>query len=211
MVKIVPVINVKTRQDFEKRLHQLKKFNGLIQIDVADGQFTDWKNLQDISEIKRLKIKKDFELHLMIKKPELSLKDWLSLKPKRVFIQHEAINDSKLILRLCKEYKVELGLAFKPYTDLEVLKELVGEIKSVLLLGVEPGPSGQKFRYHVLDRIKELKKKYPKLILQLDGGVNEEVAQMAKEANVDELAMGSYIFKSDNPCTAITHLQEKLK
>ncbi len=210
MVKIIPVINVKTKQDFEKRLRELKKYEGSIQIDVADGQFTSWKNFQDISEMKLLKIKKPIQLHLMVKRPEDSLQDWLILKPIKIFIHWEALKDFEKIYSMCLQAKTELGIALNPYTHLEEIEKVASKIKSLLLLGVDPGPSGQSFNYYVLEKIKEVKKKYPKMIVQLDGGVNEEIGKLAILAGADELATGSYIFKSDDPYQAILDLEKKI-
>jgi len=210
MVKIIPVINVKTKQDFEKRLRELKKYEGSIQVDVADGQFTSWKNFQDISEMKLLKIKKPIQLHLMVKRPEDSLQDWLILKPIKIFIHWEALKDFEKIYSMCSQTKTELGIALNPYTHLTEIEKVASKIKSLLLLGVDPGPSGQSFNYYVLEKIKEVKKKYPKMIIQLDGGVNEEIGKLAVLAGVDELATGSYIFKSDDPYQAILDLEKKI-
>ncbi|MCX6736774.1 MAG: hypothetical protein NTW73_01670 [Candidatus Parcubacteria bacterium] len=210
MVKIIPVINVKTKQDFEKRLRELKKYEGSIQVDVADGQFTSWKNFQDISEMKLLKIKKPIQLHLMVKRPEDSLQDWLILKPIKIFIHWEALKDFEKIYSMCLQTKTELGIALNPYTHLTEIEKVASKIKSLLLLGVDPGPSGQSFNYYVLEKIKEVKKKYPKMIIQLDGGVNEEIGKLAVLAGVDELATGSYIFKSDDPYQAILDLEKKI-
>lgn len=212
-MKIIPVINVKTPADFQKRVKELKNYNGLIQIDISDGQFTDYKNLYDISvlknELKKAKNFKNFEFHLMIKEPLKKLNDWLELGPKRIFCHIEAIKEADDFLKKIPE-DIVIGLAFKPYTDIEKFKPFKHKIKSALLLGVEPGPSGQKFHYHLLDKIKEFKKKYPSVKIQLDGGVNLEIAQKAKEAGADEVAVGSYIFSKKRPLEALFEMEKEL-
>jgi len=212
-MKIIPVINVKTPSDFQKKVKELKNYNGLIQIDVSDGKFTDYKNLCDPTvlknELRKVKFIKNFELHLMIINPLEKLNDWLELKPKRIFCHIEALKDPTAFLKNLP-HESAMGLAFKPYTEVDKFYPYHSKIKSVLLLGVEPGPSGQKFRYHLLDKIKEFKKKYPAVKIQLDGGVNLEIALKAKEAGADEVAVGSYIFSQKEPLRFIFELEKKL-
>jgi len=40
MIEIIPVLNVKTFPKLQKHLSLLKKYEGLLQLDVADGKFT---------------------------------------------------------------------------------------------------------------------------------------------------------------------------
>lgn len=210
--EIIPVINVKTKQKFEERLHLLKDFEGTFQIDVSDGTFTQFKNWhspQDLKETKHIKGK--FELHLMILNIEKQLPLWLETKPKRVIIHLETIKDLERILNLVKEKKIELALALNPETPLKELQKFIKFINFVVLLGVDPGPSGQNFRYFVLDKIKELREKYPKINIELDGGVNEEIAKEAVKAGANILAIGSRIFESENPLLKIKEFEKILE
>ena len=43
MSKLIPVINTKTTQKLKERIKLLKNFDGIFQIDIADGKFTSWK------------------------------------------------------------------------------------------------------------------------------------------------------------------------
>jgi len=210
-MKIIPVINVKTKQDFEEKLRKMRKFKGRFQIDVADGKFTDWKNFQDISEMKKLVAKVPIELHLMIKNPEKTFEDWLTLKPELVYVHYEAVSDWPSLFKAIKNEKTELGLAFTPYTDLSILKQFLKQVKSILLLGVDPGPSGQKFKYHILDKVKDLKQKHPNLKIQVDGGINEEIALELKKVKADEIALGSFLFNNKDPYQVFLNLEKIVK
>ena len=77
-------------------------------------------------------------------------------------------------------------------------------------MAVSPGPSGQTFKWFVLDKVKELRKKYPKIDIALDGGINEEIALKAKEAGANILAIGSAIFESKDPMGQIKKFKEIL-
>lgn len=211
MVIIVPVINVKTQEKFKERIRQVNEFKGTLQIDIADGKFTAWKNWNSPQELKN--IKKDshlFELHLMVYNPEVVLPLWLETKPQRIIVHLEAIKNFDYLYSSCQKKIVELGLAINPETNTEKLLPYLNlkKINFVLVLGVSPGPSGQKFHWYVLDKISWLRKKYPKLVIEIDGGVNQEIALTAVKAGANVLAIGSAIFDSENPLKQIQYFQK---
>ena len=71
----------------------------------------------------------------------------------------------------------------------------------VLIMSVNPGFSGQKFIPNILDKIKALKDKIallnPSCLVEVDGGVSDSNIESLKEAGVDIVVAGSYIFSGD--------------
>ncbi len=211
MSKLIPVINTKTTQKLKERINLLKNFDGIFQIDIADGKFTSWKTWNSPEILKKIKkIKGKFELHLMVFNPEQVLPYWLESSPKRVIIHHEAIKDFSFIYELCHKDGVELGIAINPETPFTVLDQYLEKIDIVVALGVNPGPSGQKFEWYVLDRIQEFKRKYPEILCQIDGGVNEENLEEIKKSGVDFVAVGSAIFDGKDPLKKIQCFKKML-
>lgn len=209
--EIIPVINVKTKQKFEERLKLLKDFKGTFQIDVADGVFTGFKNWSSAEDLKTIKhIRNKFELHLMIQNVEKQLPLWLETKPKRIIVHLEALHNFEDVYKTIRKNKVEFALALNPDTSISFLENYIKYLNFIVLLGVDPGPSGQKFRYFVLDKIRALREKYPKINLELDGGVNEEIAREAIRAGANILAIGSAIFEAENPTEKIKEFEELL-
>lgn len=209
--EIIPVINVKTRQKFEERLRCLSKFSDIFQVDVADGKFTAWKNWNFPEELKAIKnIRGKFELHLMVNNPEMAVPLWLETGPKRIIVHLEALKNFSAVYQMCKKAKVELALALKPNTPTEDIEEHLDQINFVVFLGVMPGPSGQKFEWYVLDKIKALRKKYPRLNIEIDGGVNETTLPEALKAGANYFAVGSFIFEGENPKEKIIRLRKLL-
>jgi len=209
--EIVPVINVKTKQKFEERLHQLAKFSGIFQIDVADGNFTSWKNWNEPQELKTIKgIRDKFELHLMVKNPEIVVPLWLETRPKRIIIHQEVLRNFDTVSKMCQRGRVELALALNPSTPLDVIRDYLKKINFIVFLSVAPGPSGQKFQWYVLDKVQDLRNKHPQLNIEVDGGVNEETFSEVLKAGANYLAIGSAIFESKNPKEKISAFQKML-
>lgn len=211
MSKLIPVINTKTTQKLKERIKLLKDFEGIFQIDIADGKFTSWKTWNSPEVLKKIKkIKGKFELHLMVFNPEQVLPSWLETSPKRVIIHQEAIKDFDHIYELCDKNGVELGIAINPDSPFSVLDQYLDKLKFIVVLGVNPGPSGQKFEWYVLDRIQEFKTKYPKIKCEIDGGINEDNLDEIKKSGANFIAIGSAIFEAENPLQKILYFQKKL-
>ena len=218
MAKIIPVINVKTSKDFFATMGKLGEYTGWIQIDVADGKFTNWKNLTDPSRIndKQMPSKNSkkymFELHLMVKNVEEAMAKWLHLKPRRIIVPVEIKNDFPALVKWAKEFKGEIGLAVNPSTlnstVLEVLKPNLKNIDLLLILGVNPGPSGQIFDPMILERIKYFHKLFPNLKIEVDGGINEDNIKAIFKAGASLAAVGSAIFeRQEKPLIRIQMLE----
>ena len=81
----------------------------------------------------------------------------------------------------------------------------------VLLMSVNPGFGGQKFITSVVEKAKKLKAlinvKNPNCLIEVDGGVNDKNVTILKEAGVDIVVAGSYVFGSDDYSKAIKSLQ----
>jgi len=200
MSKIIPVINTKTVTKLKEELRVLKDFEGIFQIDIADGKFTSWKTWNTPQELKKIKkVENRFELHLMIENPEQFLPHWLETQPRRIIIHEETINDWQKIQSFFKGRDIELALALNPYTPSEKIDPYLKQIDFVTFLSVEPGPSGQGFKWFVLEKIKKFKLDHPDIKVEIDGGVNEENIEEVKKTNVDFIALGSAIFNYPHP------------
>lgn len=210
--QIVPVINVKTVQKLKEKINLLKDFDGIFQLDVADGKFIPWKTWNSPEVLKKMrKIKGRFELHLMVHNPEQVLPYWAETGPRRIIVHCEAVKDFPALQDICRQNSIGLGVAINPETPLAAAEKYWKKADLALVLGVSPGPSGQKFEWFVLDRIRRIKKKFSNLVCEIDGGVNAENLAEVKKSGVDLIAVGSAIFESSDPLAQIGLLRKALK
>ena len=81
----------------------------------------------------------------------------------------------------------------------------------VLLMSVNPGFGGQKFIPSVIEKAKRLKaliqKRGAKTLIEVDGGVTDENIALLKDAGVDIVVAGSFVFKNENYKEPISKLQ----
>lgn len=102
------------------------------------------------------------------------------------------------------------GVTLNPSTPVMLLKDIIADLDLVLLMSVNPGFGGQKFIYHTLDKVKELRELIDstnsKALIEVDGGVNVDTGRLLVEAGSDVLVAGNAIFKAENPEKMITAL-----
>ncbi|MEI7463533.1 MAG: HisA/HisF-related TIM barrel protein, partial [Candidatus Taylorbacteria bacterium] len=100
--------------------------------------------------------------------------------------------------------KVKIGLALNMETSIDSIDSYIDDISSVQLMGIDNiGFQGQQFDEKVLERVVEVRMKYPDLTITVDGGVSLETAPKLVLAGANRLIVGSAIFESDNYIEAI--------
>ncbi len=86
-----------------------------------------------------------------------------------------------------------------PHTRVEEVEYLLEYLDMVLLMSVNPGFGGQKFIPNVVEKASRLKelilKRNPNCLIEVDGGVGAGNIEKLKDAGVDVVVAGSYVFK----------------
>lgn len=72
----------------------------------------------------------------------------------------------------------------------------------LLMMGNEPGLSGQPFQRATLKRIETLRKRFPTLPIGVDIGVSAETAPLLRKAGATHIAAASAVFDSPEPVAA---------
>lgn len=77
----------------------------------------------------------------------------------------------------------------------------------VLVMTVEPGFGGQSFMENQMEKVKELKAKYPHVLVEVDGGIGRATIDICKESGVDIAVAGTSVFSAKIPNDEIKFLQ----
>lgn len=209
---IIPTMLVKTQQEAEERLHLLGKAARWIQWDITNHTLTPTTCWADASIVKTWHMSPFIELHLMVDKPEPVIRDWREVKKvKRVIWHVEAPIDHLALIRQCKRWKLEVGIAISPQTPLASLIPFLRSIDCVLVLGVIPGKNGQPLIPTTLETVKNLKRISPKLSIGFDGGITSTNLTRIARAGVTRLNMGSGLFQTPDPRKTLLHFQKRLQ
>ncbi len=206
-MKVIPVVNAKTFEELRAGLLRVKEFAQWAHIDVSDTSFTNYTNWGNAKELDLIPDDAPkIELHLMTALDRNSIRKWLKPPIARVIVHAEGVADIEAVIKVIKKEKREVGIALKRETPASTIEKLIPFIDQVLVLAVIPGPAGQAFDLAMLEKIKELRAMNADIHIEIDGGVNLEIAKQVKEAGADVLAVASYIWKSPDPKKAYKDL-----
>jgi len=202
--EIIPAILVTEREELLKRISLVKDFVKTIQIDVMDNVFVPNKTV-GLAELKQLP-EASYEFHWMVKDPV----KWIEQTPgDHMHLVHvETISSIEEVKKAVEKAGGRLGLALNPETPLEKLLPLVPEAEEVLVMTVHPGFSGQKYIQEMEIKIKTLREKYPRLDIEVDGGLNKETIARAYAAGANLLAVASALFSADDIRKAVEELRK---
>jgi ribulose-phosphate 3-epimerase len=80
-----------------------------------------------------------------------------------------------------------------------------------LIMTVEPGFGGQKFMPEMMPKVEALRKRYPELNIEVDGGLAENTIDTAAEAGANVIVAGSAVFGAKDPSEVIAKLREAVE
>ena len=98
-----------------------------------------------------------------------------------------------------------------PGTPLDTVLPHLDLCDLVLVMSVDAGFGGQPFNPVAYDKLKQLRDRKPDLVLEVDGGVNEETIGECRKAGADLFVVGSAIFRSENYAIAVDRLRDKVQ
>lgn len=205
---IIPAVLAKTGSEARDKFALVRDAKW-IQVDCVDGKFAQNKTWYDARAAGLMDISANLELHLMVKDPRTVVQAWRKLKNvKRVIWHVEAKLDHEKLIRECKKWKLEVGLALNPETAPTAVLPFLKDLDCVLLLAVKPGKSGQKLIPNVKKKIKVIQTFAPKLSIEWDGGLTAGNIKSIAKLGVTRFCMGSAVFHSPDPQARLRQLQK---
>lgn len=181
-----------------------------IHVDVMDGHFVPNLTI-GAPVVKAIKPHTNIPLdvHLMIENPQNYIGDFVKAGADIITVHYEATGDmTEDVIAEIKSYDVLAGLSIKPNTQAQDILKYLLMVDMVLIMTVEPGFGGQSFILDCANKIPIIKQNAPEnLIIQVDGGINADTANICKTLGANSLVAGSYIFKSPDMKDAIRSLK----
>lgn len=206
MIKIIPAILTKTEEEFMDMVKKIEPYAETVHLDIADGEFVPNKTIAGYDEIGKVETGLNFEVHLMIKNPELVMDKWLVSGVSSFLVHWESTENFNDLISQIQANGREAGCVLNPGTDYKVIEPYLDRLSKVQFMTVNPGFYGSPFLPEILEKVADFHRRYPAKAVQVDGGVNPETLKLVETSGASSAAVGSYIFKSDNIEKAFTDL-----
>ena len=170
-------------------------------LDVMDGVFTKYKTI-DYEYFDQLREKSPllFDAHLMVAEPQKVINKYIKSQVNIITLHYESFEDKELMIKTLKKIKKAgkmVGLAIDLDTKIEVIDTYIKYLDLVLIMSVKAGKGGQQFDKSAINKIKYVRKLDSEILIEVDGGINENTAAQCVKAGADILAAGSYVYNND--------------
>ncbi len=184
----------------------------LVHVDVMDGHFVPNLTIGPVvvSAIAKCATK-PLDIHLMVENNTFFVELFAPLKPEYISFHIEEEKHPHRLIQKIRSLGIKPAIVLNPHTPPESIEFLLADLDMVLLMSVNPGFGGQSFIESVIPKAKRLAsmrdKINPNCLIEVDGGVSDANVTLLKEAGVDIVVAGSYVFNHASKAEAIKSLQ----
>jgi ribulose-phosphate 3-epimerase len=150
------------------------------------------------------------DCHLMVDNPAHHFQELAESGGDSVTFHVEAADDVTAVMAQAREHGLEVGVAFKPGTEVEVAAEAANQGADLCLcMSINPGYSGQELMEEAYGRVERLRTLVD-CFVQVDGGINLDNIRQVNDAGADLLVVGSGIFAREDLPRAYRRLVQAL-
>ncbi len=219
MNKVSTSILTLEKEDAVKTFYDLEvAHTDMFHIDIMDGKFVEKDTTElmkdyslTLSHITNLGL----DVHLMVENVEEFIDEYVDLEPEYISFHIEATKTKERTLeniQTIKDNGIKAAIAISPDTSIEEIKEYIPYVHMILVMTVIPGKGGQKLIPETLEKVANLKKYITEnnydIDIEVDGGINGETAEKAKEAGANVLVAGSFILNATSFKEAVETLKK---
>jgi ribulose-phosphate 3-epimerase len=212
-IRLCPSILNADHSRLDEEIARVATGSDLLHLDIMDNIFVpnqtfSWEQAHQIIDSSPLPV----DAHLMVQDPDFQAPRYAEVGCASVTFHYEAAANPLPIIKAIRSNGARVGLAVKPGTDFDLVRDLVSEIDMLLVMTVEPGFGGQSFMEEMMPKvaaahafIAALPAPHP--WIQVDGGISPSTIAIAAKSGADTFVAGSAVFKSDDPLATLAELR----
>jgi len=151
-------------------------------LDVMDGHFVP--NLSfgpALVAAVRARTRRPLDVHLMIEDPLRYAEAFRAAGGDTLVFHAESAAPPREVIELVHRLGAKVGMALKPETSLDTALPYLADLDELMVMGVHPGFSGQKFLRDALPKLRSARRRIDALgrpiELAIDGGITPETAE----------------------------------
>ena len=206
MAKLSPSILSADFVNLERDLHVVEQSGApWVHVDVMDGIFVPNITIGiPVTAAIRKVTDLVMDVHLMIDRPVRYVEQFVKAGADYVTIHVEADQPQNTLEALDKIHALgaKAGIVLKPKTPVEAAIPYLEKCDMVLVMTVEPGFGGQSFMADQMDKVTQLRQWLddinPECLVEVDGGVDINTAEVCKAAGAEILVAGSAFFRAED-------------
>jgi ribulose-phosphate 3-epimerase len=149
------------------------------------------------------------DVHLMIENPDNYIPAFAEAGASHISVQVETCIHLNRTVHLIKDCGAHAGVVLNPSTPVKSLEWTLEYVDYVLIMGVN-----QVFIPNSIDKIKALRKRIQDrglaVLIEVDGGVNENTIAEISSAGADIFVAGSAVFGSQDYQKTIQSFRQKI-
>ena len=214
MYEVIPSPGTDNRDwpTIERKIEIARSFAKTIHIDIVDEKFSSKASFLDpkpFSQYKDLFL----ELHMMVKNPLELLEPFAKVGFNRFIAHAESFktkDEQQEFVAKAQSFG-EVGLAIDGPTDLSAIKVPYKDLDCILIMTIKAGESGQEFNHKYLKKVETLRQAQGDIVIEVDGGINDQTIIEAKNAGATRFITNSFIFNAQNPQEQYNLLKERIR
>ena len=219
MKRVVDVaVSTDPIDDYQNIVEYAKELQGhadFLHCDIMNENFVN-KSTYDYNVVKSINSASGIMLdcHLMVDEPANDVSKYIDAGANIITLHYEAFEDKDMlaeVISYIKKNSILAGLSIKPSTPFKEIRAFSYNVDIILVMGVDPGSSGQETLPETYDKVAEINKfrqdNNLNFKIEFDGGVNEKNAEKLRDLGVDILVSGSYVYKAKDRLKAIKLLK----
>ena len=212
-IRICPSILNADRSSLKSEIERVAPSSDLLHLDIMDNIFVpnftfSLRESQKIIEESSLPV----DVHLMIINPDEEAVRYAQAGAASVTFHLEASAHPRATIEAIRSAGARVCIALKPNTEFSEVADFIADLDMVLIMTVEPGFGGQKFRDEMMPKVAQARDAIDLLDraiwLQVDGGISIETIEMAALAGADTFVAGSAVYKAESPITMLDTLRK---
>ncbi|EEP76485.1 ribulose-phosphate 3-epimerase [Uncinocarpus reesii 1704] len=206
----------------------MKADSDWIHVDIMDGHFVPnitfgapvvSKIRSHVQKPASMGGKGTFDCHMMIAEPQKWVKDFSDAGCDLYCFHWEAAMTStaakepadkettrktspKELIRYIHETGMQAGIALKPATSVDVLCDILENPEEI---------ERPDFMASELPKVQALRKRYPNMNIEVDGGLGLGTIDQAADAGANVIVAGSAVFGANDPAEVIAKLREAVE
>lgn len=212
-IRLCPSILNADHSRLDEEIARVAGGSDLLHLDIMDNIFVpnqtfSWEESQKIIYTSPLPV----DAHLMVSDPDKQAPIFADAGCASVTFHFEASSDPRAVIRDIRSNGSRVGLAIKPATSFDLVRDLITEIDMLLVMTVEPGFGGQSFMEEMMPKVAEAHTyiqtlSTPHPWIQVDGGISPSTISIAARNGADTFVAGSAVFKAEDPLAVLEQLR----